>query len=391
MDSEWFVWVAGAALLAAIVVLLIRVGRRRRIGETVANVVVPLGLVALMVVGVYQLQEAPDSRDCVPRDTAKAVEKATTKEQSLRKAVRVAQAKALRARQRADAEPSAAARRNVRETRRQVARAKDRVQAWTSATLAVEEDAVTSFKFGHDVNSGHRSISFTADRPVLGPRLLDVEVKGLAPTGSGRELGAREVKAWAVVDPDRRHGTVYLCLVPGERLSAPSGEFTGTLVVGSGRVERLDVPVTVTLAYARTTLVMLVGLAVALASSVYVYFLRRPELPELMVLGLVTDSNPRKDAEEKAQRALRSSFGFWHGYWRWVSSASGAITVVAGLAGATTAFSAQYLASETWASGFKDWFAFIGAVATAFVAAGTAGKLASLEYDKPYKDASKSQ
>jgi hypothetical protein len=56
---------------------------------------------------------------------------------------------------------------------------------------------------------------------------------------------------------------------------------------------------------------------------------------------------------------------------------------VVGLAASVTAFSTTYLGSDTWSGSFGDWFTYCGAIATAFVAGGTAGKLAQL---KPAED-----
>lgn len=58
---------------------------------------------------------------------------------------------------------------------------------------------------------------------------------------------------------------------------------------------------------------------------------------------------------------------------------SGAITVVVGLLAAVIAFSTAYLGSDKRAGTLGDWFALCGAIATAFVAGGAAGKLAQLK------------
>ena len=212
-------------------------------------------------------------------------------------------------------------------------------------TASVDEKAIKNFKLGHDINSGPHSIKFTTDRPVPGSLQLPVQVTPFVPSPSGRELGTNLIKAWATLDADREHGTLFFCLDPEERLKASGGEFTGALVLTKDRVERLDVPVTLTIAYPRAVRVMFAGLAVAFASSWYVYFLRRPRLSPLILYGraLRTDEAGRVEDAEGATRVLRTSFGFWMGYWRWASSATGGITVVAGLIGAVTA-----LAPSTW-------------------------------------------
>jgi hypothetical protein len=388
---SWAIWglLAMIALAAAVQLFraLDRNGGRRRFGILLFNVGVPLVLLGLVLVGVNTLRNDPDNNTCLKPDVSAAMKRANADRAMFGTKVAAARTDLRKARESARRNPSRQAGIAVRVATGKLKAAQRKLQRWSDVIASIEEDAVTSFKLGREVNTGTRSVNFTTAAAVPGPTLLRVHVTSFAQAGTGRELGRGNIKAWAELDADRQHGTIYFCFVPEARTKAPSGEFNGSLVLASGRVERLEVPVTLTLSYTNTVLVIIVGLLIALVSSWYVYFLRRPELSAGILLG-------RPAAEEEAQqradaewysRALRWSGGFWHGYWRWVTSATGAITVVAGMVGVVTAFSAQYLASDSWDNTYRDWFAFIGAVATAFVAAGTAGKLAGYDYDKPIK------
>lgn len=254
---------------------------------------------------------------------------------------------------------------------------------------SVAETTPTTFDLGNDPSPGVRSIPFTLERRVAGSTSVAVSPTSFTDATTGEEVAPADLEAWAVLDPDRRSGTLYVCVPSDRREHLPSGRLTGSLVVDDPRVARLAPQVTLTLAYTDVVRVMLVGLAVALAASWYVFFLRRDQLGEVVVLGKAfeedgddaDDDRPTAhelDERDRAARVLRWPFGFWWGYWRWATSASGVITIAAGMAAAVTAFTTAYLGSETWAASFGDWLAYIGAVATAFVAGGTAGKLAQI-------------
>ena len=116
------------------------------------------------------------------------------------------------------------------------------------------------------------------------------------------------------------------------------------------------------------------ALAVCALASLYVYFLRRPAAGRKKTPDEPTDDTP----------VLRWGFDFVFGYWKFVTGSLGILTIAAGFTAATAALSAQYLDSETWdGSNFKDWLTLGGALATAFVAGGTAGRLAQNVYARP--------
>jgi hypothetical protein len=208
----------------------------------------------------------------------------------------------------------------------------------------------------------------------------------------GRELGPEDVASWATIDRDRTHGTIYFCVHPEVRLSTgTSGQFTGPLTVSQGRIQRLDVPVTLALPYPQSGTVILVGLSVCLLCSAYTFLLRRPTLASGQGGPSKKEKNqPESDAgaqlAERASRVFRSPFGFLRDWVLFYANILGVLTLVAGLIAASTAFVAQYVASDSWDASMSTWITFVGATATAFIAGATAGKLAQIQFTKAGKD-----
>jgi hypothetical protein len=77
---------------------------------------------------------------------------------------------------------------------------------------------------------------------------------------------------------------------------------------------------------------------------------------------------------------LRESFGFFTGYWLWVTDIFGVLTVAAGLIAAAGAFNAAYLKNDAWSGDWTAWAGLWAAVAAAFIAGGTTGRLAQNIY-----------
>ena len=247
---------------------------------------------------------------------------------------------------------------------------------------------VTEFRLGRGVNGGAHSIPFVLDHPVGGSSFLAASATPFSPSTGGPDLlhgrrqgvgtnGDSAIRVWAVLDRDRRHGALYFCINPSQRLShTSSGQFSGAFVLDDPRVHRLEVPATLDMPYPNWNYVLIVGLATALLGSAYTFYLRRPSLdPEL---GGTKDL-PGSDASDSGT-VFRWPFAFFDGWYLFYSDILGALTLAAGLVGATTAYVAQYVASDTWDASTRTWITFIGAIATAFVASATAGKLAQNNY-----------
>ncbi len=244
------------------------------------------------------------------------------------------------------------------------------------ATLTVAEGATTSFDLGLDVNSGVRTIPFVLTTPLWGRDRLQVSPGTFAPAKQdGRPLGPTAVKVWAVLDRSGNTGTAYLCISPGARERAPWGTFSGNLMFEDSRLEPTTVPITVTASYPRIHIVAVVGLAVCLLASLYVFFLR--------------DGTDRDRVVAGGDAALRWPFGFVARYWRYTTEMVGVLTVASGLIAATAAFTAQYLNADVWSADVSEWLTFCGAIATSFVAGGTAGRLAGNRYAPPTSKPSK--
>jgi hypothetical protein len=260
-------------------------------------------------------------------------------------------------------------------------RAIARLGRWQAQEATVDPQARTTFKLGNDPDPGTHSVKFNTIARIPGPRLVSIDVAQFSPAESGREFSEDTLTAWAKMDKDRKNGVVYLCMEAGERESAPSGTYSGTITLADNRVQRLDVPVSMSMAWPKPFYVLGIGGIVCFIASWYVYFLRRPDLPDAIKFG--PDAGVITQAKkEEADRTLRYGFQFWLGYWRFVTTAVGGLTIAAGTVGAATAFAAQYLSSADWSPGLGAWATFAGAVGSAFVAGATTGRLAGNTYWK---------
>lgn len=373
-----WVWVVLGVVVA--VVLLIWLGRRPRRWVLLVNVAVFVVLGLATVEAVSSWEETPEEQGVCKTPGASVRADAREARKRDQQAVNEARAEVQRIRGESEDPPTPSNRRGLREAERNVVKARAELLLWKATPVNVSATAKTAFKLGGELNSGVRSIAFSTTTRIPGPRRLDVHITPFGNVEGGKGLEESDVIAWATVEPSRTNGTVFFCVPPGNRANVPSGQFAGELVLGPDRVERLAIPVTVSLRNPHFTTVILGALATTWAASWYVFFLRRDDLSADIVLGEAKKANDAEAAvqADRAARVLRWPFGFWLGYWRWVCSMSGAITLVAGLVAAVTAFSTAYLGSATWAGSFGDWFTLCGAIATAFVAGGTAGKLAQL-------------
>ena len=138
-------------------------------------------------------------------------------------------------------------------------------------------------------------------------------------------------------------------------------------------------PVKASISTTETTRVYFVFVSLCLLASMYVYLLRRPQIEEAK--GAAIDKNPDNPA------VFRHGFEFFVGYWRFATGALGSLSIVAGFIGAFTAFVTTCSFSQpVWSGTVGEWSAMVGAVATAFIAAATTGKLAQNTFWKPVKE-----
>jgi hypothetical protein len=351
-----------------------KMGTLTKVLAVIVNVVVIVALVGGLLLVASLVSEDPDESDCQPPKAAATAAKTEARPGAARQRLK-------EARTEAKANPSARTRKEVRAARAELRSAVKQVKRWQrGAVVTISEATPTTFQLGHDINAGPRSIRFTLSRRVLGPEYLPVQVHPFA-SSTTSELDEDDIKAWARLDPTRRAGVLTFCLLPEVRTQGGgAGVFSGDLALVSRRTDYAEVPVTFSAPYPRTSLVALVGITVCLLCSVYVFILRLPSLPDLTLYG---KADPDDLDKERSTRLLRTGFGFVLGYWRWTAGYAGVITFVAGLIGAVTAFKLQYLSSDSWSGTLGEWLTYCGAVATAFIAAGTAGRLAQNKYDEP--------
>ncbi len=257
-----------------------------------------------------------------------------------------------------------------------------RAAAARSARVAtvVGDEAVTVFPLGTQIDAGTHVVPFGLERAVPGagsaegPVPLQLGIGPFTRVEDSRELGTgsdEPVVAWATLNPGGRDGQVVFCIDPDVRQSLAPGTYSGKFIINDARLAPTDVAVTISLSYTRLELVMFVGLLVCVLSSFYVYFLRRP----------TEDKRPTATDDDSVDiPVFRKGFDFFAGYWWWATGSIGVLTIVAGMLAAATALSAQYLNADVWRGDSQSWLTFCGALATAFVAGGTAGRLAGQTY-----------
>lgn len=126
---------------------------------------------------------------------------------------------------------------------------------------------------------------------------------------------------------------------------------------------------TVSASYPKRQNVFLGWALVCLLTSFYVFFLR--------------DGTPHDNQKPPSDAVLRWDLGFLRRYWTYMTGILGILTMVAGLTAASAVFVSRYLNGTAWSRSNPEMLAFVGAVAAAFVAGGTAGRLAGNKLAEP--------
>lgn len=135
--------------------------------------------------------------------------------------------------------------------------------------------------------------------------------------------------------------TVELC-VDRAKTNADAGRYEGAVTIVDPRVATADVPFSVTLAYPNAAALASLVLMVMAVAAVYAWLLK----------------SSRKDLN------LSMFFG-------WLRTRTGALAVGSGAVASYVAFSATYLANDTWGASLLQYSALVGATFTAFVTAST--------------------
>jgi hypothetical protein len=259
-----------------------------------------------------------------------------------------------------------------------LAAAKTRADKLKPIDTTLPDDVVTTFSLGRDVNAGPRSVTFALSRVYKSPsRVLTAEAGPFSRTSDGKPISSNAIDVWAYVNPDGVTATAAFCVHPEARENAPSGTFAGQLTVSDPRLESIVIPINFSMSYPRADKVAGVGLLGCFLTSLYVFLLRQKEIAETeQEKRRLRGVGERLNIDESA--VLRPDFGFWRLYWLFVTTTHGLVTIAAGLIAAAAAYSAQYLTADAWDNTLPVWITFLGAIASAFITGGTAGKLAQM-------------
>jgi hypothetical protein len=143
-----------------------------------------------------------------------------------------------------------------------------------------------------------------------------------------------------------------VCMERTDSHTANPGTYQGRITVLDPRVQTYTVPITITLAYPLWPLPTLILYLVVLIAIPYVWGLKQA----------LDDHDGVFTAKS------------WRSFRTWAASWGGIVSIGVGIAGAIAAFTASYLTSPDWGSGFPQVLGLFGAVFTAFVTAATAAR-----------------
>jgi hypothetical protein len=219
----------------------------------------------------------------------------------------------------------------------------------TSATLAPLGTPVQSVALGHHLETQVREFEFGLTDPsglLRDATCLPVHVNPFLRTGTGdsAELDRRHIDAAVSVSGGEVRLTLTLRRTDLD--FAPPGSYTGTVSIIDPRLERVDIPLAVTLAYPIWQL-PLVALLLVLPAAV-------------LNLWLLKGSFHAGDRQVTVQEFDDYAF-----------SRNGVLAIGAGVAAAVLVFSTTYLSEATWGTSFVDVLSLVGAAFAAFTAAAT--------------------
>ena len=207
---------------------------------------------------------------------------------------------------------------------------------------------VTSIAFGRGLSEQDRQFEFTLAEPLpaRNPACLQVRVNPFLRTGDGAsaELDLSRIRAGAAVA-----GRQVLVSLTVDRSSvhfAPPGSYTGTVSIVDPRVERVDIPLTVSLSYPVWQLPLVALLLVLPVAVTNLWLLKGSFAKNLQTVTV----------------ALFDDYAF---------SRNGFLAIGAGVAAAVLVFSTTYLSSPTWGVSFVDVLSLFGGAFAAFTAAAT--------------------
>jgi hypothetical protein len=226
--------------------------------------------------------------------------------------------------------------------------------AQEKAKLTIKDDQKLTLAFGRAREQRVRTVAFTVEGSLpAGTTTLSTTHSAFSREGDDAQIPASDVKSRA-----RKVGDEVQVDVCFDRAahSVDPGSYIGTVTIDDPAVATTSVGMTLTFSFPYWSRVFALSLVVAFAASVYVFGLRKNLFTADAVL------------------VRRQTIG---DYLAWAGSGNGLLTIVVGGAAAFTAYSATYLQAEAWGETPAQLLSLIGATASGFVAAGTAGRLAA--------------
>lgn len=218
----------------------------------------------------------------------------------------------------------------------------------TLATLTAQGQANTALVFRRDLRPQTRELQYSVDDSdslLTGARCLQVEVGQFMRDSGDAELNPSKITATGALS-----GNLLGVNIKFDRTAdslGPAGSYAGVVSVVDPRVERVDIPMTVTMSYPTWQFPL----------ALFVVLL----LPAIMYLWLLKGS---------FQGTTKSKVNATHavGY---LVSRNGLLAVATGSVAAFGTFTALYLASPTWDADPIRYIALVTGMFSAFIAAAT--------------------
>nr|WP_296069102.1 hypothetical protein [uncultured Actinoplanes sp.] len=218
----------------------------------------------------------------------------------------------------------------------------------TLATLTAEGNANTAVMFRRDLQPRTRALEYGVDDPsslLAGTRCLEVEVGQFLRDSGDAELNPSKITATGAL-----HGQTLRVDIKFDRTAdslGPGGSYAGVISIVDPRVQRVDIPMTVTMSYPTWQFPFALLVALLLPAIIYLWLLKG---------SFQGAANSRVNATTAA------------GY---LISRNGLLAVATGAVAAFGSFTALYLTSPTWDADPIRYIALMTGTFSAFVAAAT--------------------
>jgi hypothetical protein len=220
------------------------------------------------------------------------------------------------------------------------------------AQLAPHGAQVESIAFGRGLSNQLREFEFSVTDPagrLAGATCLPAHVNPFLRIGQAEsaQLDPSRIDVAAAVSGQQV--LVSVTMRRDNATFAPAGSYAGTISLVDPRIERVDIPLTVSMAYPIWRLPFVVLLLVLPIAIGYLWLLK---------------------GSFHAGSSNTTVITLWQ-FEDYAFSRNGILAIGAGAASAALVFSGTYLTSPTWGSSFVDAITLFGAMFAAFVAAST--------------------